>query len=83
MAGMIFTSATISTKTIITISTTETGTTESGASHFRHYSRFSMGNDVADYNNDGQPDIVTVDMLPPDEKNLKHTAVMKTPISIK
>ena len=45
--------------------------TESGASHFRHYSRFSMGNDVADYNNDGQPDIVTVDMLPPDEKNLK------------
>src|SRR6185503_18183188 len=45
--------------------------TESGASHFRHYSRFSMGNDVADYNNDGQPDVITVDMLPPDEKTLK------------
>jgi len=45
--------------------------TESGAQHFRHYSRFSMGNDIADYNNDGQPDIVTVDMLPPDEKTLK------------
>ncbi len=45
--------------------------TESGASHFRHYSRFSMGNDVADYNNDGQLDIVTADMLPPDEKTLK------------
>lgn len=45
--------------------------TESGAAHFRHYSRFSMGNDVADYNNDGQLDIVTVDMLPPDEKTLK------------
>lgn len=45
--------------------------TESGASHFRHYSRFSMGNDIADYNNDGQPDIITVDMLPPDEKTLK------------
>jgi hypothetical protein len=45
--------------------------TESGAQHFRHYSRFSMGNDVADYNNDGQPDVVTVDMLPPDEKTLK------------
>lgn len=44
---------------------------ESGAQHFRHYSRFSMGNDIADYNNDGQPDIVTVDMLPPDEKILK------------
>jgi len=45
--------------------------TESGAKHFGHYSRFSMGNDIADYNNDGQPDVVTVDMLPPDEKTLK------------
>jgi hypothetical protein len=44
---------------------------ESGAKHFRHYSRFSMGNDVADYNNDGQPDIITTDMLPDDEKILK------------
>jgi hypothetical protein len=44
---------------------------ESGAQHFGHYSRFSMGNDAADYNNDGQLDIVTVDMLPPDEKTLK------------
>ena len=45
--------------------------TESGAKHFRHYSRFSMGNDVADYNNDGHLDVITVDMLPPDEKTLK------------
>ncbi len=45
--------------------------TESGAKHFGHYSRFSMGNDIADYDNDGQPDIVTVDMLPPAEKTLK------------
>jgi hypothetical protein len=30
-----------------------------------------MGNDVADYNNDGQLDLVTVDMLPQDEKVLK------------
>ena len=45
--------------------------TESGAKHFKHYSRFSMGNDIADYNNDGQLDLVTVDMLPPDEKTLK------------
>jgi enediyne biosynthesis protein E4 len=44
---------------------------EEGASHFNHYSRFSMGNDVADYNNDGQLDVVTVDMLPPDEKTVK------------
>lgn len=45
--------------------------TENGASRFGHYSRFSMGNDINDYNNDGQPDIITVDMLPPDEKTLK------------
>ena len=45
--------------------------TESGAKHFNHYSRFSMGNDIADYNNDGQLDIITVDMLPSDEKVLK------------
>jgi len=44
---------------------------ESGAEHFRHYSRFSMGNDIADFNNDGQADVITVDMLPPDEKVLK------------
>src|SRR5260370_39195999 len=30
-----------------------------------------MGNDIADFNNDGQPDIVTADMLPGDEKTLK------------
>jgi enediyne biosynthesis protein E4 len=45
--------------------------TDEGAKRFGHFSRFSMGNDIADYNNDGQPDIVTVDMLPPDEKTLK------------
>jgi hypothetical protein len=45
--------------------------TESGAQHFRHYSRFSMGNDAADFNNDGQMDIITADMLPPDEKTMK------------
>jgi hypothetical protein len=44
---------------------------ESGAAVFNHYSRFSMGNDVADYNNDGQPDLITVDMLPDNEKILK------------
>ncbi|MDO9374290.1 MAG: VCBS repeat-containing protein [Ferruginibacter sp.] len=45
--------------------------TEAGAKHFQHYSRFSMGNDIADYNNDGQLDVMTVDMLPGEEKVLK------------
>ena len=45
--------------------------TESGAKHFHHYSRYSMGNDVADFNNDGQLDLITLDMLPSDEKTLK------------
>jgi enediyne biosynthesis protein E4 len=45
--------------------------TESGAKHFAHYSRASMGNDMADFNNDGQLDIITVDMLPAEEAHLK------------
>ncbi|MEO5998574.1 MAG: VCBS repeat-containing protein [Chitinophagaceae bacterium] len=44
---------------------------ENGANVFNHYSRFSMGNDIADYNNDGQLDVMTADMLPADEKVLK------------
>ena len=39
--------------------------------HFRHISRFSMGNDVADLNHDGYPDLLSLDMLPEDEKVLK------------
>jgi len=34
-------------------------------------SQFSMGNDVFDINNDGFLDIITLDMLPKDEKTLK------------
>lgn len=32
-------------------------------SFLRHQSMFSMGSDISDYNNDGFPDIVTLDML--------------------
>ena len=48
--------------------------TESLKSHFSQVSRFSMGNDVADINNDGYMDLLTLDMLPDDEKVLKSSA---------
>ena len=47
---------------------------EMNAEAFGHESRFSMGSDIADINNDGWLDIVTLDMLPADEKVLKSSA---------
>jgi hypothetical protein len=50
------------------------GTFTNQAKHLlRHETYNGMGNDVADYNNDGLEDIIVVDMLPPDNNRWKLT----------
>jgi len=45
--------------------------TDHMAQYFKHTSYSAMGNDVADFNNDGYLDVMAVDMLPPDNKRQK------------
>ncbi|MEO6314564.1 MAG: VCBS repeat-containing protein [Chitinophagaceae bacterium] len=47
------------------------GFTESLDKSFAHISKYSMGADIADYNNDGRPDVFTLDMLPEDNHRQK------------
>ena len=45
--------------------------TESSRQKLRHLSQFSMGVNIGDINNDGLPDIMTLYMLPPDNRRQK------------
>ncbi|MEY4902477.1 MAG: hypothetical protein RLZZ292_292, partial [Bacteroidota bacterium] len=44
---------------------------EGGKASFGHNGMFSMGNDLADYNNDGLLDLITLDMKPEEEEIYK------------
>lgn len=45
--------------------------TQSLQKSFSHISKFSMGADIADFNNDALPDVFTLDMLPADNHRQK------------
>lgn len=54
---------------------------EQGREYFGHFSRFSMGSDAADINNDGFIDLMTLDMLP-DEEFAKKMSLGEEPYAI-
>ncbi|WP_461130138.1 VCBS repeat-containing protein [Spirosoma aerophilum] len=55
--------------------------TESVRKAFQHTSRFSMGNDIGDVNNDGFADVVTLDMYPEDE-TVEKSSLGEDPLDI-
>ena len=55
--------------------------TESIKKAFQHTSRFSMGNDIADVNNDGYADVMTLDMYPEDE-TVEKSSLGEDPLDI-
>ena len=53
--------------------------TDQAISQLRHISNFSMGNDISDFNNDGFPDIFSVDMASEDHiRSKKNMSGMST-----
>ncbi len=52
--------------------------TNKAAQWLKHTSQAGMGVDIADFNNDGLPDILQVDMLPPDLSRRKRTSGFTT-----
>ncbi len=53
------------------INNTDGAFIESSRSAFKHIPNFSMGNDIADFNNDGLLDIVSLDMVAEDNYGIK------------
>lgn len=55
--------------------------TNKSSEMLRYTSRYSMGNDIADVNNDGFPDIMTLDMYPEDE-TIEKSSIGEDPLDI-
>jgi hypothetical protein len=67
----IYTSSDYTEKDCFYINNKDGSFTESLEKSFGHISKYSMGSDIADYNNDGRPDVLTLDMLPGDNHRQK------------
>ncbi len=52
--------------------------TDRSADYLSHQSRFSMGMDVADFDNDQQPDLLVLDMMPPENERQKMMSMAMT-----